>query len=301
MREGGKSASEMFKESGLSEAVYKYISGIEDASAETLTYSQRLKLTTIALKEQAAAFLASPWGMATVAVVGIYAIAKAVEYFNGAADRARENLVESRNEYNNTVDEVNAAGLADLRVIDDSALKDWSGFADSTNHTTEEINALVEALEAAGMSAVDARNYASGNIALIADNFDSVLKPFLEDLEWSQEEIDNLQAKLLNMPVVAEDDANLNETTVTVLVDGKEIELAIDSVDQLEQALHDLPKDTTLTLIDDTGVARSGLATTKQLLEDIAANKYQSQSIGTAFRSELQKEHCSHEGATFLI
>lgn len=56
------------KASGLSEAMYDYIESTGVASVASMTFTQKLKLTTIAIKEQAAAFIASPFGKAVYSV-----------------------------------------------------------------------------------------------------------------------------------------------------------------------------------------------------------------------------------------
>ena len=68
----------------------------------TLSLSQLTKI----LLAQAKAWLTSPLGMTTVAAAGIFALVKVVEYFNGAADRAREQLVALREEYENNEKEL---------------------------------------------------------------------------------------------------------------------------------------------------------------------------------------------------
>ena len=100
------SKAEAFIKSGLTEGVKDYIDGLGVASAAQMTFSQKSKLVTIALKEQAIAWATSPLGMATIAVAGIFLLVKAIQYFSEAADRAREKLVELKNEYNEGVEEL---------------------------------------------------------------------------------------------------------------------------------------------------------------------------------------------------
>lgn len=65
-----------------------------------------LKTMTGVLWEQAKAWLASPLGMATVAITGIYLIVKAVDYFSKSVERAREKLEELKAEYNDNESEL---------------------------------------------------------------------------------------------------------------------------------------------------------------------------------------------------
>lgn len=53
----------------------------------------------MALWEQAAAWAASPLGMATIAVVGIFALVKAIDYFSSASERAAEELANLESEF----------------------------------------------------------------------------------------------------------------------------------------------------------------------------------------------------------
>lgn len=57
-----------------------------------------LKGVTSALWAQAKAWLKTPMGMATVAIVGIYAIVKAVDYFTVSLDELEEKLSETQGE-----------------------------------------------------------------------------------------------------------------------------------------------------------------------------------------------------------
>ena len=106
LADNGTIATEAFTKSGLTEGVKDYIEGLGVASAAQMTFSQKSKLVTIALKEQAIAWAASPFGMATIAVAGIFLVVKAMQYFSEAADRAREKLVELKNEHSEGVEQL---------------------------------------------------------------------------------------------------------------------------------------------------------------------------------------------------
>lgn len=95
-----------FAQSGLTKAVYEYITSLGVSSAAEMTFSQKLKLSTIALKEQAAAFWASPLGKAAVIGAAIFAIYKGVEYLATGYERAAEKHNELKESYSETSTEV---------------------------------------------------------------------------------------------------------------------------------------------------------------------------------------------------
>lgn len=91
---------------GTTKKMREYISGLGVASAADLTFAQSIKITTMSLLEQAKAWALTPLGMATIAVTGIYALVKIVNYFNESIDRSRESLENLKNEYNNNESEL---------------------------------------------------------------------------------------------------------------------------------------------------------------------------------------------------
>ena len=84
-----------FAQSGLTKAVYEYITSLGVSSAAEMTFSQKLKLSTIALKEQAAAFIASPLGKAAVIGAAIFAVVKIVDTLKQKAEEARQEAIEN--------------------------------------------------------------------------------------------------------------------------------------------------------------------------------------------------------------
>lgn len=68
--------SKALAQSGLTQAVYDYVASLGVTSAAEMTFTQKLKMSAIALKEQAAAFWASPLGKAAVIGAAIFAIVK---------------------------------------------------------------------------------------------------------------------------------------------------------------------------------------------------------------------------------
>lgn len=92
---------------GASKTIMAYLTKLGVASAAELSFAQKLKLTTIALWEQAAAWAATPLGMATIAAAGIFAIVKAVDYFSSAEERAAEEAAKAAEEFNALKDEFN--------------------------------------------------------------------------------------------------------------------------------------------------------------------------------------------------
>lgn len=97
------------KQSGLTEAVYKYITSLGVSSAAEMTFAQKLKLSTIALKEQAVAFIASPLGKAAIIAAAIFAIVKVIDYFTSAEERAAEELANLESEFEELQDKINSA------------------------------------------------------------------------------------------------------------------------------------------------------------------------------------------------
>lgn len=91
--------SKALSQSGLTTAVYEYITSLGVSSAAEMTFAQKLKLSTIALKEQAAAFIASPFGKAVVISAAIFAMVKAIDYFASSTERLDEELAELGQEF----------------------------------------------------------------------------------------------------------------------------------------------------------------------------------------------------------
>ena len=95
-----------FKDSGISEQILDYIDSLGVASAAEMTFTQKLKLSTMALKEQAAAFFASPLGKVAAVVAGIYLIVKAVDLLGESLDESREQLAGLKEEYKTNEQEI---------------------------------------------------------------------------------------------------------------------------------------------------------------------------------------------------
>lgn len=91
--------SKALSQSGLTTAVYEYITSLGVSSAAEMTFAQKLKLSTIALKEQAAAFIASPFGKTVVISAAIFAMVKAIDYFASSTERLDEELAELGQEF----------------------------------------------------------------------------------------------------------------------------------------------------------------------------------------------------------
>lgn len=101
-----EASKKAFAQSGLTKAVYEYITSIGVSSAAEMTFAQKLKLSAIALKEQAAAWAATPMGIATIAAAGIFGIVKLVDLFTVSLDESREKLAELKEEYNENESEL---------------------------------------------------------------------------------------------------------------------------------------------------------------------------------------------------
>lgn len=86
--------------------MYEYVTSLGVSSAAEMTFMQKLKLSTMAIKEQAIAWATSPLGMATIAAAGIFAIVKAIEYLSTATERAQEEFKEIKQQYEETASEI---------------------------------------------------------------------------------------------------------------------------------------------------------------------------------------------------
>lgn len=85
--------------SGMSEAVYKYITSLGVASVSQMTFTQKLKLSIIAIKEQTAAIWASPLGKAAIIAAGIFVTVKAIDWMTVSVEESREALAELGQEF----------------------------------------------------------------------------------------------------------------------------------------------------------------------------------------------------------
>lgn len=91
---------------GASESIIAYLTKLGVTSAAELTFAQKLKVSTMALWKQAAAWAATPLGMATIAAAGIFAIVKAVDWLTTSLEESREQLEELKEEYNENESEL---------------------------------------------------------------------------------------------------------------------------------------------------------------------------------------------------
>ena len=115
-----------FAQSGLTKAVYEYITSLGVSSTAEMTFSQKLKLSTIALKEQAAAFWASPLGKAAVIGAAIFAIVKIINAVKQSIEEARQEAIESADAAAQLSDEISTltlkyASLSEAVKTDESA------------------------------------------------------------------------------------------------------------------------------------------------------------------------------------
>ncbi len=79
---------------GASAGVMKYMASLNITSISEMTFAQRVKASTIALKEQALAWLATPMGMATVAITGISLLISGISKFNQHIQETRQELMQ---------------------------------------------------------------------------------------------------------------------------------------------------------------------------------------------------------------
>lgn len=143
---------------GANEKTISYIKTLGVASASELTFSQCVKLASMNLKANtkavlanAAAWLKSPLGMATIAIAGIYAIAKAVIYLSKELDRSRDKLSELKNEYDSNESELKSLNdelsTTKDRIKELQALKDSGAISFTEQEELDNLNSQNTALE----------------------------------------------------------------------------------------------------------------------------------------------------------
>ncbi len=98
-----------FAMAGATSSTVAYMTKLGITSAAELKFAQKLKLSTMAIKEKAVAWAASPMGMATIAATTIFAIVKAVDYFSSASERAAEELAKLESEFEELQSKINDA------------------------------------------------------------------------------------------------------------------------------------------------------------------------------------------------
>ena len=79
---------------GASAGVMKYMASLNITSVSEMTFAQRVRASTIALKEQALAWLATPMGMATVAITGISLLITGISKFNQKIQESRQEMIQ---------------------------------------------------------------------------------------------------------------------------------------------------------------------------------------------------------------
>lgn len=100
---------------GATDATIEYIKTLNVKSPSDLGLFQLIELGTHNLKENTVALLQnigawakSPFGIATIAAVGIFAIVKAIDYYDGALERSREKLSGLKEEYTSVSSELSS-------------------------------------------------------------------------------------------------------------------------------------------------------------------------------------------------
>ena len=118
--------SKALAQSGLTQAVYDYVASLGVTSAAEMTFTQKLKMSAIALKEQAAAFWASPLGKAAVIGAAIFAIVKIINAVKQSIEEVRQEAIESADAAAQLSDEISTltlkyASLSEAVKTDESA------------------------------------------------------------------------------------------------------------------------------------------------------------------------------------
>lgn len=118
--------SKALAQSGLTQAVYDYVASLGVTSAAEMTFTQKLKMSAIALKEQAAAFWASPLGKAAVIGAAIFAIVKIINAVKQSIEETRQEAIASADAAAQLSDEISTltlkyASLSEAVKTDESA------------------------------------------------------------------------------------------------------------------------------------------------------------------------------------
>lgn len=79
---------------GASAGVMKYMASLNITSVSEMTFAQRVRASTIALKEQALAWAATPMGMATIAVTSISLLISGFKAWNQHIQETRQELMQ---------------------------------------------------------------------------------------------------------------------------------------------------------------------------------------------------------------
>ncbi len=76
----------------LSESVYTYLLSLTATSVSEMTFGDKVKLSTLALRDQVFAWAATPFGKAALIAAGIFTIIKLVDPFTTSVAESRKNL-----------------------------------------------------------------------------------------------------------------------------------------------------------------------------------------------------------------
>lgn len=142
---------------GANASTIAYIKTLGVASASELTFGQCVKVASMNLSANtkmilanAAAWFASPLGMATIAAAGIFAIAKAVKYFSEELERSREKLSELSEEYTSNESELKSLNdeleTTKNRIEELQSLKDSGAISITEQEELDNLNSQNTAL-----------------------------------------------------------------------------------------------------------------------------------------------------------
>ena len=154
----GLSADVAMSMTGANASTIAYIKTLGVASASELTFGQCVKVASMNLSANtkmilanAAAWFASPLGMATIAAAGIFAIAKAVKYFSEELERSREKLSELSEEYTSNESELKSLNdeleTTKNRIEELQSLKDSGAISITEQEELDNLNSQNTALE----------------------------------------------------------------------------------------------------------------------------------------------------------
>lgn len=129
-------------QSGLTQKMYEYVTSLGVSSSAEMTFMQKLKLSTMALKEQAIAWAASPLGMATIVAVSIFAIVKAIDYFHVSVEEANEQIAELDEEMKTLTNDIQSVSteFRNLKKSADDVIPRFAKLAQGVNSFGENVS-----------------------------------------------------------------------------------------------------------------------------------------------------------------
>lgn len=139
-------------------------------------------------------------------------LSKLAEYIGGTTEEA-QGLIDAINELNQT------EGVGEVIAFDDTALRNFNGWTEDMYYSGDKAVEVLEALKNLGLGSDEYNKLKQDKGA-----FNDVLSPLLEQIGWTEEEIDELYHKLYDRPWV-----------IDALVTGAADDSLMEIVNQLQE------------------------------------------------------------------